>query len=145
MVTGRWIRTEDHSERYAIRRVDGWISRASINVGDHEVSAVRRLVVLDPEDGVQVQRLFSTLAKENVHAISVGYLSLRAALREFANPTPRTEEPQGLGAVVEDAEGYRWVSAVHENRRRWYQPLRGGWVDFADVGATRVLSEGVTP
>jgi hypothetical protein len=67
---------------------------------------------------------------------------LIAQIEEQTTP-PRPDEPTGLGAVVEDADGYHWTCAVHENRRRWWNPLHGGWVDYEHVGAVRVLSEGV--
>ena len=99
MVTGRWIRTEEHSERYAVRRGEGWISRGrlALHVSDWEVSAVRPLVVLDPEDAEQVARLADVWDRWQDR---VPYADMReegdltyttaaqSALREFANPTP---------------------------------------------------------
>jgi hypothetical protein len=67
----------------------------------------------------------------------------QAALREFANPKPpNPEEPTGLGAVVEDAEGVDW----HRTRvGRWIAEdglcSRGaGW---GHIDVVRVLGEGV--
>ena len=74
---------------------------------------------------------------------------MQAALREFANPTPtKPDEPLGLGAVVEDADGVRWTRvepAGAFSRNPWYpavdielQPE-----EYAHLSAVRVLSEGV--
>jgi hypothetical protein len=120
----------------------------------------RPVAVIDPEDAEQVERLARAyfaefwsrpLADDGVttkggdhfpEAIHID--SLSAALREFARPTPpRPEEPTGLGAVVKDADGYLWTCAVNENRRRWWNPLQGGWCDYADLAAVEVLSWGV--
>ena len=118
---------------------------------------LRRLVVIDPEDREQVERLMAVYTGEAVKrgAISfAGYAdkradSMQAALREFATPTPpRPDKPTGLGAVVEDAEGHLWVQ-VRSDDRRSYRQARGENVgryrDYADITAVRVLSEGVTP
>jgi hypothetical protein len=108
---------------------------------------VRPLVVIDPEDREQVQRLEAEMSR------GMGWRrlddgprvdALQAALREIATPTPpKPEEPKGLGAVVEDGEGYYWVRAVHENRSRWWLALCG-WRDYADIDAVRIISDGVT-
>lgn len=73
---------------------------------------------------------------------------LAAALREFADPTPpKPDEPTGLGAVVEDAEGKRWVRwSARDDLAAWCPPdpnvARSSW---HHVDAVRVLSEGVRP
>jgi hypothetical protein len=71
---------------------------------------------------------------------------LQDALREYANPTPpKPDEPMGLGAVVEDAEGVRWVrytasaSVTHPWRRD--DPLTASQ-PWEFVHAVEVLSEG---
>ena len=112
---------------------------------DHEVSGVYPLVVIDPEDVEQVERLAQCYiatwrggyGNETTEGITTR--QMRQALREFANPTPpKPEEPTGLGAVVEDAEGQTWL-------RDW----RGYWrapdvtCRWAKVDAVRVLSPGV--
>lgn len=111
------------------------------------VKPIRPFVVIDPEDREQVERLV-----ESWYAASDptrGRTSqMQAALRELANPQPpKPDEPQGLGAVVEDADGERWV--------RW---SLGEWPDRAPwradgpkpdhrrydcVSAVRILSPGV--
>ena len=57
---------------------------------------------------------------------------------------PKPEEPTGLGAVVEDAEGQRWVRAFHHphETHRWQNRLSGRRT-YDGIDAVRVLSEGV--
>lgn len=148
MVTGRWIRTEDHSERYAVRRAGGWISRASISIADWEVSDARPLAVIDPEDAEQVERLTDGLYGGH-HG---GTVRVRAALREFARPTPSIDEPRGLGAVVEDADGKRFTRVC---TKHVFQPEVSEWrcngaadlersnVQWSAINAVRILSDGV--
>lgn len=98
---------------------------------------MRPLVVIDPEDGEQVERL-----RLAVQAESKGFFTahvLAAALREFANPTPpKPDEPTGLGAVVEDGAGQTWM---RDWKGYWRAPdVTARW---AKVEAVRVLSEGV--
>lgn len=73
---------------------------------------------------------------------------LAAALREFANPTPpKPDEPTGLGAVVEDAEGRRWMrGSSTRGLKVWVNDdaLDSEWRAYRDIAAVRVLSEGVT-
>lgn len=145
-----------------------------VAVVDGIVSVVRPLVVIDPEDREQVERLavaYTTVesarsgdeyrAWENRSAEARGRIvdGLAAALREFANPTPpKPEEPTGLGAVVEDADGARYVRDYERGAMPWALTKRtdtnGEHVDaydskarrsYADIAAVKVLSEGVTP
>ena len=105
------------------------------------------VVVIDPKDREQVERLADCLmATDPNRAIED---NLAAALREFANPTPdapaKPDEPTGLGAVVEDSDGRRWVrarplSVEHPHVWRW----SGIWKTYADIDVDCVLSEGVT-
>ncbi len=107
----------------------------------------RRLAVIDPEDREQVERLLESLRGMSFAAHACGsHTCLSAALRELANPTPpKPEEPTGLGAVVEDAEGNTWVrigdvDMVAPWTRRLSFPQ-----EWQHLDAVRVLSEGVTP
>lgn len=114
--------------------------------------SARPLVVIDPEDREQVERLHDALA-------AAGYCEdfadrLQAALRELANPTPlKPDEPRGLGAVVEDEDGFAYVRHYPSDTdmtHTWFvvdrncnkSRLTWKWDEFA---AVRVLSEGVTP
>jgi len=156
--------------RDADRSAVGWSlaehRRASVVwIGQEEVADVRPLVVIDPEDREQVERLAINYAAVASDRLGDEYLAwenrsaeardriaadLTAALREFANPTPRKpEEPTGLGAVVEDADGDLWVR-VDDPAASWIKSVRDGgvrthrcnWVALAPVS---ILSEGVTP
>lgn len=115
------------------------------------------LAVIDPEDREQVERLRDAydraFVEQNPELSETPEWkgkrgnALQAALREFANPTPpKPPEPQGLGAVVEDDEGVRWVryDLNLERSYRWISE-RGASEDYQDITAVRVLSEGVAP
>ena len=71
--------------------------------------------------------------------------ALQAALRSLVTP-PKPDEPQGLGAVVEDAEGRRWVR-VNETLRAVWRPVdastSNSFRNYPDIAAVKVLSEGV--
>jgi hypothetical protein len=69
---------------------------------------------------------------------------MQAALRSLIAP-PKPPEPQGLGAVVEDAEGRRWVR-VNALIPWPYEKgdTRVSWTAVAPA-PVRVLSEGVKP
>lgn len=110
-----------------------------------EVTDARPLVVIDPENLGDVGRLVEAYVAAMSARGRVGrgpMLTMQAALREFATPTPpRPEEPQGLGAVVEDAEGDRWVLYTNpRNDAPWCNGCAS--VDYADIAAVRVLAEG---
>lgn len=73
--------------------------------------------------------------------------------QKVSPPTPpKPDEPTGLGAVVEDAMGRRWVRVLHGPAHPGLIPSEGPWKierftvrelwDGIDVA--RVLSEGVT-
>jgi hypothetical protein len=119
-----------------------------------DLLSARPLVVIDPEDREQVERLVQAWERQaGESAFSTTGRYLQAALREFANPTPpRPEEPTGLGAVVEDAEGRLWFRMTIENQT-WagevWQEQYGGdeerWSKWSAIDAVRILSEGVTP
>lgn len=135
-----------------LRTREGWLfaalnggswSHAEGSSADRVTSLARPLVVIDPEDREQVERLRSLLFGNSAHAHGIN--EMQAALREFADPTPpKPDEPTGLGAVVEDEAGDRWVRITLGAARRWQ---RVGWPDkrarFAAIDAVRVLSDGV--
>lgn len=65
-------------------------------------------------------------------------------------PKPKPEEPTGLGAVVENSRGQRYVvDFVHsDGTPRWYGPARVdstvyGRPAWDDIDAVKVLSPGV--
>lgn len=110
---------------------------------------VRPLVVIDPEDAEQVERLRDALPEDWCLTEDAGiraetFVAVQAALREFANPTPpKPDEPQGLGAVVVDRSQ---VEHVHLGSGLWAYGTTDGpsaGHSYADINAVRVLSEGV--
>lgn len=122
-------------------------------IGDTEVTPVeftvngRPLVVIDPEDREQVERLESELARRCGWLVGDAGINvsrraaMQAALREFANPTPRIEEPTGEWAVVLDVNGNIWTRF---NRVHWSSEAspnnRQTW---GELDVVRILSEGV--
>ena len=113
------------------------------------VTPIRPLVVIDPENREQVERL--TDALQGVGIDTTGWDLVRAALREFADPKPpKPEEPTGLGAVVEDAAGLRWTRVEAGEAKTWNPWFPAGDPDmqpdeWARIDAVRVLSPGYTP
>jgi hypothetical protein len=120
-----------------------------------EDNGCRPVVVIDPEDREQVERLLRGYAGWKADPDDITnypeYVDhMQAALREFANPTPpRPEEPTGLGPVVEAPNGDRWSriepTGDPDHTRVWIceadeQVRPRPWPDIA---AVRVLSEGV--
>lgn len=114
---------------------------------EHPVGAC--LVVIDPEDREQVERLAERIGhlwKSHTYVRDV----VQAALREFANPTPpKPEEPTGLGAVVETVRGELFVRDKTTTTVAHWKRARGGESGkrhrYDNIDAVRVLSEGVTP
>lgn len=107
-------------------------------------------VSIDYEDAEQVERLRKLLARSGAFTgLTVGNaVKFAEALREFATPTPpKPDEPQGLGAVVEDASGKRFVRtygpASTADYDCWKQNELTHRVRYSDIHAVRVLSEGV--
>jgi hypothetical protein len=107
----------------------------------------RPLVVIDPEDREQVEQLAA--ACRTAFGWTCGptendTTATQAALRSLVTP-PKPPEPQGLGAVVEDAEGRRWVRGEHAWTNLGAKGIFLNWTAYADLAAVKVLSEGVTP
>lgn len=138
----------------AVATYDGKWATQTLEVAPHVslqggfISA-RPLVVLDPEDREQVHRLADLLCA-STFGLNADDMVMAEVLREFANPTPLTpDEPTGLGAVVENQWGTRYVC---DFVGRWYGPSNAtgpdsdvyGYWDYSHTQAIRVLSEGVT-
>lgn len=103
----------------------------------------RRLLVIDPEDREQIERLESAMAD------ALGWTllhngprvdGLQAALRSLLAP-PKPDEPTGLGAVVEDTAGERWVRFCDSWR---LDQSPAGYRSYSAIDVVRVLSVGVT-
>lgn len=105
--------------------------------------SVRPLVVLDPEDREQVERLARAVWDRSVGP--GGVPAFQAALRSLLEP-PKPPEPQGLGAVViaQCGGGNREpVTKVREvgDRRNWVD-RDGYWHAWADLRDVETVQEG---
>lgn len=129
-------------------------------VGGSVIKATRALAVIDFENREQVERLLvqycteygdgTTYEPNGRHQQATA--AMQAALREFANPTPKVEEPLGLGAVIETNDGRRFVRvAGRDSRFPWVDAGKPAdnaynWVSHGGLdGATplRAVNEGV--
>ena len=101
-----------------------------------------RLVVIDPEDREQAERLRQTMSLLGYERGDCAE-DLQAVIRAMIAP-PKPDEPTGLGAVVEDAVGEWWVQFTSKTGKWWrnHQGVNRRW---SDLNAAKVLSEGVTP
>lgn len=152
------------NRKVALRLAEGWAHTNGVNVdGDGVVSVVRPLVVIDPEDREQVERLILALPDaadwgfasannydhpDDLAVVEGIFEPFQTALREFANPKPpKPEEPTGLGAVVEDSDGERWIRTstpeddADDLNKPWYR--RGVRKNWLIVDAVRIVGEGV--
>ena len=107
---------------------------------EDDLTDVRPLVVLDPlawwPNETDRRRVISNLREW-------GALFIADAIEAQTRP-PKPAEPQGLGAVVEDAEGSRWVRC-DADETPWYRVDSDDWYSWRNLDAVRVLSEGVQP
>lgn len=75
--------------------------------------------------------------------------ALQAALREFADPKPRIEEPTGWLSVVEDGMGvqwYRWSVRPQDADKAWISVMDEGRcypTGFDQIDAVRAVAPGV--
>jgi hypothetical protein len=130
--------------------VDEGMARWRIATGEvwSSVASARPLVVIDPEDRLQVARLVDAIEAEARRGTAGTLTRHQEALRSLITP-PRPPEPQGLGAVVEDAKGRKWLRMGNDNlRRRWAREGNIGgdmaaWCQYDRIPAVRVLSDGV--
>lgn len=126
------------------------------------VSVVRPLAVIDPEDAHDIEAICTPDLRSGIEGILRVSIDdaqwerisekMQAALREFADPTPKVEEPLGLGAVIETNDGRRFVRvAGRDSRFPWVDAGKPAdnaynWVSHGGLdGATplRVVNEGV--
>lgn len=114
--------------------------------------SARPLVVIDPDDRKQVERLVRAyldcgdgIAELSTEPWSLPGMRLRQALREFANPTPpKPPEPTGLGAVVEDADGSLMIRTNSKRDLPWTCAGTGSVWSWSSIDAVKVRSDGVT-
>lgn len=109
--------------------------------GTDDMAEYRPLVVIDPEDDEQVERL--DRAVDKALGESPKYTSttecMQIALRSLLPAKP--DEPTGLGAVVEDAEGRVYVR-VRDVENQW-AGRDGHWRTWPHIAAVKILSGGV--
>jgi hypothetical protein len=117
---------------------------------DREVTNVRPLVVLDPEGAGMCLEVF----KKDIASLCTDSTAWPKMLRDVEAQTspPKPPEPTGLGAVVEDRAGDRWIRVEWGNPWCRANPVRraggdslthGTHVPWERLDAVRVLSEGV--
>lgn len=105
---------------------------------------LHRVVVIDPEDDAQVERLVR-LFWDNGNDDCDDPAAMRAALREFADPKPpKPTEPTGFGAVVEDTEGHYWINTHPGDPNPWVRNAGDEWVSYDRIAAVYVLRTGVS-
>lgn len=113
-------------------------------------SAAVPVVVIDPEDRDDVQRVCDALYANGSRrfGVELDWLDVQDALRSLIEPPapPRPPEPTGLGAVVEDEDGKLWIrTADTDCACPWARASAYEEVDYDQIEAIKVLSEGVTP
>lgn len=125
--------------RLGFRDCDGWTDQTGATWSTDRVNA-RPLVVIDPEDRDQVAALLHAMRPGAAN----GFFNLQDALRSFIAPL-KPDEPTGLGAVVEDAKGERWVR-VEGAHLPWLGMVKGSALSvcYDEIAAVRVLSGGIT-
>ena len=117
----------------------------SVVLADH-FSATISLEISEPQPHYGLVQLNARRGASNeLISCDVNRADFLAAVSEVLNVdiTPRKPaEPTGLGAVVEDAEGERWVQ-FSSKTGNWWRNRQGQHQRWADLDAVRVLSEGV--
>lgn len=93
------------------------------------------LVVIDPDDREELAAIGKPLGWPDVDRF-------QAVLRSLVTP-PKPPEPQGLGAVVEDADGHWWSRLGGTTEFPWHHGTLGR-ERYAELTAVKVLSTGVT-
>lgn len=110
-------------------------------------TSVRPLVVIDLSSAESTPESILRLAAKVLDDGRSGYEAEASHLRDWANQIeaqtrpPKPAEPTGLGAVIEDTEGRKYV------RTEWQSPWDrgGGAFTYDAIDVARVLSEGVQP
>lgn len=138
----------DHQDlwnEYQTRREQGVTSRRALREALDALAnepTPRAIAVIDPESGEDQER-FRQMAVNYIH----GDWTLAEAVAGLA-PKPKPEEPTGLGAVVEDAEGRHWVHVGPGGSFPVWAPADEEDNRIASsydtITAVRILSPGVT-
>lgn len=122
-----------------------------------QVSNVRPLVAFDPDElpvagnlaPTWLRNLAAALARDNTTITTSleGVLHYLADRIDETRPPPKIDEPSGLGAVIEDADGQIWVR-VHGDggpakwRRADYRDQREPFAVWSAIDAAKELSPG---
>lgn len=148
---------KDGAERPAIRSMQQRWWLLDTGTWTETVEPLRPLVVIDPEDREQVERLLHDYHRQSPAAdgsecggYCAGYVDqMQAAL---ASPTPQIDEPTALYTVVLDNSGHEWC---HIGGQVWRSLTSSGqfmvekhWHDSSSPLAgnvVEILSQGVTP
>jgi hypothetical protein len=133
---------------------DQWESQDGTTLKRFEMADVaRRLLVIDPESGEQIERLllayWENVTEPFVLSVEQKVAGLQSALRAMLEPPkpPKPDEPIGLGAVVVDGDGRRWTWAGEQDindDRHWRQETSHLGRTYDRINAVEVLSSGVT-
>lgn len=114
--------------------------------GFSEFLDVRPLVVIDPENREDIERLLTLYTSGLTDRQLGAHSALTWALREYADPpAPKPDEPQGLGAVIEDTDGKLWIRNEGDDETDtyiWRHGAVGRWSEYTDIDVARKLSEG---
>lgn len=110
--------------------IGGWVS-------DDVVKEVDHLAIIDPDRGPDARRLMHLMGTRFTGSMS----DLRDILRQYAGPE---EEPEGLGAVAEDAAGVDWVR-FDSRTGSWWRDRAGRNVRWSELGPVIVRSKGLLP
>lgn len=169
MVTGPWVRDEPDEARPASRYSDGWqaIDGAAF-LFDSNVRSAHPLLIIDPagtmvgydpDDAMHYLPAWFRIAADKSDArdraegrepAGHGEILRNLASQIEAQIRPaKPDEPTGLGAVVEDADGNLFVRFRPDGGpAKWAlattQPVEIAHV-WSAIDVARVLSEGVTP
>lgn len=150
------VRGDGDEDVVAIWQGTQWATEHANYFSDFQVNA-RPLVVIDPEDREQVERLTADYDAAVIRmnndpdprdvTPAQRATAMQAALRSLIVP-PKPDEPTGLGAVVEDADGDRWVrvETAEPGDPCWFFNAReedAACCHYSDIAAVKVLSEGV--
>lgn len=128
-----------------------WATTGEPCVYQERITArARPLVVIDPADREQVERLMKLYDEQPFDCDDGGSIrEMQGALREFANPKPpkppKPEEPTGLGAVVEAINDNFFVR-VSTGDHPWQRvsDVDGEYLcAWQDIDVVKVLSEGI--
>jgi hypothetical protein len=116
---------------------------------DGEVTDVRPLVVLDLADiDEDFAETWPEVAQQLLNSGSGVGICIADQVKAQTR-LPKPPEPTGLGAVVKDREGNRWIRTAEAETfgLHWVQvgAQGGALLSYRNIGVVEVLSEGVTP